>query len=556
MMYIPLICVIVNSMTTLPQAEDAEIKNNSSQTLQTVSEAVPAKNQSEIAYQLFNIVVDDETGGSIQSNTATKHVVFQEGKVQPSWRIASAEATPLPHFHHNAYVDRINFDFFFGAFANYQIAKPVAKSTVKDVSNPKVIDFSLDDEEHSGSFAVLYDCQRQRESNRIRNTTIEIRFQILRDMHVAFALSKSCGGGQHKYVEFGYFEHSDNEGAEISRVTFPPKGAPELIVGPHVMSTKLYLLLHRPAESQEFFHTTVRSSSPTGLSVSLRGPAFGGVLQPNRPTILYVQYECHTVGKQKITLTVPLRPFDDITASWTKDCGGGIANGLSIGTDAFTLDDVVQKGMANRIWSLALKSTSGRIDETAPVVNSSVRFKDFWLSNNGIALHIAPEIITIEKPEVVTIYGQRTVIRSSGVHAKQSGVMAKNEKMRLRLRMICKKKGRSLVLVTFPVKSFEKIDFGFVKECRAPRQHRHSGFLRTANSVMFVVSVFMVMAFATCWRYQSDDRKNNRFGRNGHGHGSGKVHSTFEPSEIKATIFSVGDECESTGNKHKKDPYL
>lgn len=510
---------------------------------------VNEKNESIKAYEIFNIVMDDETEGVAMTSTQVKHIVFKDGLVQPNWKMSteqpSGESTGL--FYHSPYADRITFDFFFGAFRSYMIAKPSALSSVRDVANPKVIDFQIDGEEHSGSFSIVYDCQKQTGPNRLRNTTINVIFPIVSDMSVKFSFQKTCGGGDHKYMEFGYYEQSDNEGAEVSRMTFPPNGAPQLVVGPHVMSSKLFLLLHKPAESQEFFHATAKSSS-SALSVSVQGPVFGGVLQPERPTMLYIFYDCHQTGKQKVTVNVPIRPFDDLNAAWVKDCGGGIADGFSVGTDAFETEDIVHKGVTNMAWSLALKSTSGRISDTAPVVNSSTRFKDFWVSNQGIALHVAPEIITVEKPDVLSVYGERGVVRSSGLHNKQSGVMSKGEKMRFRTRLICKKKGRSLVVITFPIKSFNKVDFGFVKECSTPKQYRHSGFLRTANSAMFAVSIFMVMAFMTCWRFNSDNRKNVRMSQ------VGKVQSTFENSQ---DIFSVGDDEGTT--KHelvKRDTHV
>lgn len=473
---------------------------------------VPEKNESVKAFEMFSIMMVEE-GEELSPTSVERNLICKEGTIQPLWQPpASDEKTDdlESRYYQGPYSDRISFDFFFGAVPNYAIVKPISTSSANDVATPKVVDFQIDEEIHSGSFAIVYDCQPLAKGASFQNTTIVVDFPVVSDMSVRFAFKKTCGGGEHKYLEFGHYEDSDNEGSEVSRVTFPKTGTPTLKVGPHVASTKVYLLLHAPAESQEFFHVIAKSGSPA-LGVSVQGPVFGGVLRKRRPTLLYVSYDCQEKGKHEVSLQIPIRPFDDLTAKWVKDCGGGIAEGLSVGTDTVSPDDVVKRGVTNEKWLLALQATSTRIAETAPVVNSSERFKDFWVNNDGIALHVAQEIITVEKPDVLMVYGTRNTVRMSGLHQSEAGeLLAPGGKMHLRLRLICKKKGRSLVLVTFAIKSFHKIEFGFVKECRAPRLYRHSGFLRTASSVMLAVSLFIVTAVAACWRLLLNERRGVR----------------------------------------------
>lgn len=469
------------------------------------------KNESLKAFEMFSVMMVEESE-DISVASTERSLICKDGIVQPLWQVppdGQAEVS-WPLFYQGPYSDRITFDFFFGAVSRYAISKPTSVSSEGNVANPKIIDFQIDEEMHSGSFAIVYDCNPSPKDIPYQNTTIVVHVPIVDDMSVRFAFKKTCGGGEHKYIEFGHYEDSDNEGTEVSRVTFPTIGSSTLVVGPHVPSTKIYLLLHAPAESQEFFHAIARSKSPA-LAVSVQGPVFGGVLRRERPTLLYVSYDCQEKGKHEVSLLVPIRPFDDLIATWIKDCGGGVADGLNVGTDLFVLNDVVKSGVTSKQWLLALQATSTRIADTAPVVNSSVRFKDFWVSNDGIVLHIKPEIITVEKPDILKVYGTRDVVRVSGVHPEDSGeLIAPGGKMRLRLRLICKKKGKSLVVVTFAIKSFHKIDFGFVKECRTPKLYRHSGFLRTANSVMLAVSLFIVTVVATCWKLLSHHRRDIR----------------------------------------------
>lgn len=499
-------CLIFSALLFVLDVGEADVS------LANDNDPIPEKNESVKAFEMFSIMLVEEVE-DVSPATVERSLVCKEGHVQTLWQpppLDGKSDSTWPLNHQGPYSDRVSFDFFFGAVPNYFIGKPMITSFVNSVANPKVIDFQIDEEIHSGSFAIVYDCKPLPKSASFQNTTITVDFPIVHDKSVRFAFRKTCGAGEHKYLEFGHYEDSDNEGSEVSRVIFPKAGAPTLRVGPHVASTKVYLLLHAPAESQEFFHATTKSSSPA-LAVSVQGPVFGGVLRKGRPTLLYVSYDCQEKGKHEVSLQIPIRPFDDLIAKWTKDCGGGIAEGLSVGTDIMSLDDVVKSGTTSDKWLLALQATSTRITDTAPVVNSSERFKDFWVSNEGIAVHVAPEIITVEKPDLLMVYGTRSTVRMSGMHRSESGeLLAPGGKMHLRLRLICKKKGRSLVLVTFAIKSFHKIDFGFVKECRAPRLYRHSGFLRTANSVMLAVSLFIVTVVVTCWRFLSNERRSIR----------------------------------------------
>lgn len=500
-----LFCVLV-AMSTI-----AAVDGNESVNITTLSNATDdfdnEKNESLKAYEMITILLGEE---GEDGNTATnneKHVVFQNGKLEEPWRPPSSPDEESSLFYHGPYADRITFDFFFGAFPEYSITKPKCTSSVTDIAQPGIIDYQVDEEENSGSFTLVYDCQKHANSETHRNTTISVTFPVAGDMSIHFAFRKTCGGGQHKYIEFGYYSESDNEDTEATQITFASSKTQELSVGPHVSSTRVFLMLKWPAESQEFFHVIVKSDDD-GLAVSVQGPVFGGVMRCSRSTMLYVIYDCRRYGKHKVSLTIPLRPFDDLHGVWEKNCGGGIVDGLNIGTSFAEPDNVVQKGVTQENWLMALSATSGRIGDQAPVVNVSTRVQDLWISNDGIPLQTASEIITVEKPDMLSVYGSRSLMRASGLQDQDGdGFMASGSKMRLRLRLICKKKGRSLVLVTLPVKSFDKIDLGFVKECRAPKQHHHSGFLRTANSAMIAVSLFLLTVLLTFSRLRPSNGK-------------------------------------------------
>lgn len=499
-------------------------------------------NNTQKAFDVFSITLGDEfeeLGGSMSH---TKDVVFRDGQVQKHWMLPSKSATSL--FHHGSYVDRISFDFYFGSFpTEYDIRKPTIKSSRTNIAQPKVIDFQIDDESFTGSYTIVYDCQPHNESAKFLNTTIQVDLQVLKGHSIMYGLQKTCGGGFHKYVDFGYYIPTDHTGMEPVRSTFP---AYNMVIGPHILGTRIFLLLNSPAETQEFFAITssvdrradasrkkvngTKSSNTNGLEVNVQGPVFGGVLRKGKPTLLYITYDCKAHGKHRIILRVPLRPFKELVATWEKDCGGGVATGVHVGTtgvdDSDGFNNVVRAGVANASWLVGLSATSDRLsDEHEPVVvNTSTRVKDLWVSNRGISLYVGRHVVTVEKPDVLSVHTARSLVKNNGGilsgnshvmndfnaystsssgsaydRAHPSGsdglLLPSNSKLRLRLRLICKKKGRSLVLLSLPIKSFNKVDLSFIKQCRAPRQiHHNSSFFSSANFSMIVLSiVFLVL---------------------------------------------------------------
>lgn len=495
------------------QGETGGIKTTTIETELNVSIEHVEKHDSRKGYEVFTIMLGDESEDFPGSSSQAKHVVFRDGQVESHWQrpVEPTKELPSSLFYHGPYVDRISFDFYFGSFPDYDIRKPSVKSSISNIAQPQVIDFQIDEDANTGSYTIVYDCQKRDNSSTLLNTTINVNFPVATGQYVEYAFQKTCGGGYHKYLDFGYFIPSENNGVEATRSTFPTH---DMVVGPHVSSTRIFLLLQNPAESQEFFHVTALTGDSSGLSVNIQGPMFGGVLRKRRATLLYVTYDCKKDGKHKVNLTVPLRPFRDLTGTWEKDCGGGVADGLNIGTDGIDesgIHDIVHNGITRKSWLLGLSATSGRIGNGAPIVNTSIRIQDLWISNNGIGVHVAPEVITVEKPDYLSVTASRSTVGHGGGgsdYIGNDGLLATGGKMRLRLRIVCKKKGRSLVLVTLPIKSFQKIDLGFVKECRAPRQYHHSGFLRTANSTMITLSVFLALGTLMCLRIGSVPNKN------------------------------------------------
>lgn len=477
--------------------------------LELQKETTQLRSASEQAYHLFHLAIAaEDVEDSKPDQVDPQNIVFKEGAVQKNWMPVShlrEEPTPAQLFHHDEYADRISFDFSFGSFMIYDIRTPTCVSSDKDVAKPKVLDFQVDSEEQSGSFSIVYDCYRHPNEHALRNVTVSVVLPVVSGLSLFFSFHKTCGGGKHKHIDFGYFEESQGSMNDVRRIRFADSLG-NIKIGPHAMSTKLYIQLNHPAQSQEF-HRVNTTSSRNALSLTTRGPIFGGVLKPLESAVIHILYNCHGSGEVNVSVMIQLFPFHALSATWTKDCGGGLAAGLNVGTSFGNKNDVVDKAKTAQSWQLALETTGSPISERVPVVNASIRYKGFWLSNDGITVHVAPAVVTVEDPAILAVFSVNPDANRLGFDQETRSILRQGGKRHLRLKMICKRKGTSLVIVTFPVRSFSNVDFGFVKLCKAPKRYVHSGFLRTAQSLMVTVSLVMGAAFAYWWLPQWKSEK-------------------------------------------------
>lgn len=453
------------------------------------------------AYRLFHLALsaEDEHDPPFDRADQQSRVVFKNGSVGDEWLpIAQEDGGGSPTlFHHDQYADRISFDFTFGSYMTYDIRAPTCSSPDANVAKPKVVDFQVQPEEQSGSFSIVYDCYRHPKTEALRNTTVSVVLPVIPGLSIFYSFRKTCGGGKHKHIEFGYFEESQNEVAEVRRNLFGD-GSDPVSFGPHVMSTKLYVRLMPPAISQEFFHVRANSSKDV-LTLAVRGPSFGGVIKSPDMALIHILYNCHGSGIVDVSVRIPIFPFHELNGTWKKDCGGGLAEGLNVGSSPLHRNDIVKNAVTSDAWKIMTQRNASNNIDRAPEVNNSVRMKDFLLFNDGVTVHVAPALITVSDPAVLVVLSYSPTARKEPEDRALRNLLQNGAMYRLRLHMICKKKGASAVVVTFPVKSFSNVDFGFVKHCRAPKRYEHSGFLRTASSVTWTASLVMAVAFALWW---------------------------------------------------------
>lgn len=464
------------------------------------------RNASREAYHKFHLTLAGEEEGIHHGHRHLQGEVFKDGSVQPGWIQASKRSeynssqTTWTQFRHDQYTDRIAFEFSFGSFLTYDIRKPVVTASNDKTAKPKVIDFEITDDDSSGSFTIVYDCQYLSGAQPQENITVSVVLPIVSGLSLYFSFLKTCGGGKHKYIEFGYFEESSSLAFEVNKVPFQANQS-IFTLGPHVMSTRIYIHLHYPGKSQEFFHVTTNTSNAS-LSVHVRGPVFGGVVRPSESTIIHVLYDCRATGVFKVSIQIPIWPFQPLSGLWRKDCGGGLARGLNVGTTLHDKNSIVASAETRENWRLALYATSASIGDQAPVVNTSIPFKNFWLSNDGIPIHVAPAVITVENQVILAAYASSPERADVMFNTDGGGLLPTGSKLRLRVHMVCKRRGKSLVMVIIPIKSFANVEFGFVKLCRNPRRRIEARFLRTADSVTGMASMLLAALLGYWWHKQ------------------------------------------------------
>lgn len=470
-------------------------------------------NESRRAYDAFSIVLAGNEGELDLSRGAKSHTVFQRGRIMDPWYPPKkSPATPAELarlFHHDAYADRISFELFYGDSDRYEYTMPEVLVSDKRIADPKVVEYRNDVDENSAGFSILYDCKPEEKSVPTRSVVVSVIVPVISGISVLISMVKTCGGGMHPYIEFGHYRDAIDSRLGATRVQF---GTGSFEAGPHVMSTRLYLHLHRPAQSQEFFHPTINTSSSV-LSLTMRGPKFGGILRGGESTILHVLYECLGKGKSVITAYVRITPFQALRARWTKDCGGGKPVHLSIGSNSFESADVVQTGTVSRAWFVDVEqiARANRLKKSElQQFNTTTRFKDFFFTNSGHPLQVGRPAFTVNRPNVLSIVALKPPIHLNQLFLSGTGdVLDNHSSRRLRLLFICKKSGTADVLVTVPVKSFSKVEFGFQKVCKAQRKRNPSGFLRTANSFMnlALTLLFVGMVYWSCAQLRSNERK-------------------------------------------------
>lgn len=415
-----------------------------------------------------------------QKETWKKIKLFADGKSLCTEKSPKIEADTCDIA--GVYADRTVFQFEFDAIgANSSVGKPVVKSERPGRIKPEVVLFTKDNEDESGGFTVRYSCKNKAKAK------IWLVMKVTDFKNVTISWQKTCGDGVNKYISIS------SSNLRTSETTENPSSSAllPLEAGPMQRMTTVNMRTMFPQTSIEFKAPYVVSENKN-ISVSLRSTLKGNTLGISNTTITVI-YVCKTFASGKISLTVAVPPWKNVTLSWTKNCGGQHPKQITITTGNEAVLDA--RGVGSKFNVTAKTMDSSVEDPSIFHVDATQSSLEFSLKNTGVDdLHVEGLTMTVSTPDVLAARTSKRwgFFREKYFDQEDTVILKPNEPINLRVRLICLSRGTVSVLVTLPLARYKKVEFGFVKDCTRPHVFRHSGFLRTAGSLEMVMLIVLV----------------------------------------------------------------
>jgi len=370
-------------------------------------------------------------------------------------------------------------------------------------------------------------------------------------MAIAFSFSfvKVCGKGDLDHVVMKMLKSSDDtEGSDEVDVPLSAQGQQEEIkVLQTTKVSKFLVSIEEPLRYLFVEPPKLKVFENKAVDVSLRGAlAHGGAIENWDRADLVLIYHCLEQKSTKIEVELPIPPFNSKKVVFTKECGAldafaheegfldleeeskaneqqqpnteqdrtiiPMIDRLRIGSSDFYDADVFSDSKAATKYDLVkydmLSSSSPALDIMKySVLQSEV---DFYVWNSDPAQKLSYDVleVTVGSPSVVRAYfaGVTPGNVYQNYLGEQNGVI--NEQMkRMKIHMVCRTQGTSKILVTMLLKTGRTAEFGFLKECNAPKKIKKRAFLRTAGSLFTVIVMsFISLAAFLIYKYAKQVR--------------------------------------------------
>lgn len=360
---------------------------------------------------------------------------------------------------------------------------------------PEVAKVRLDRTTSSGSVVVKYHCAEPADDGIAKKEVASlITFSLPLSVTGAaseFTWSKTCGSGVLNDVSFGYLDHNrdivpfhaDGSHGDDQRVGME--------VSPHSSATVLSLRLDSAVQSLDFLAPYVTSSQPEDVQFSVRGSRIDGtILTPGEPAEISIMYDCVAAVNSLFTATIGIPPWKNLTASWTKDCGGHLPKSLVIGSGSPTNYDVLQDGELTSSYDAAKFSTPSMARrQGVHVLDASTHSALFYLTNADQTsdIHLQSVTVTMDSNKMTAEVENPSMqpLLGAGYVTKKGAVIGRGSAKRLSLHFYCKGSGDVLVLVTLTTLLYQNVEFGFVKQCVEGRVYHRSAL--TAGSLLSAI---------------------------------------------------------------------
>lgn len=396
------------------------------------------------------------------------------------------------------YQDQVTFEFMYSDASLYKF-KQATVSSSGGRAEPRIQDFSNDVEEKTGEITVRHGCSAT-SSGEAAISEIVLTFPLDDTRKIRLSWDKVCGFGNHTKLDYGWL---GGVGGDLSKaISFrdDPSGKSTMIFGPSVLSTRVYLRLESGAESQYYEAPVVEAigvSDGSDVGVEVRGSNFGGVVLRSSYSVFDVMYNCYSKGKSFVSVRVGIAPYKAIRMGWRKDCGGGVATGVNVGTVGRGwgyvrgTGDVVVGGVA--IGGYAERG-NGSWGESGTLVRHRKRVGNrvfyVWGNRNEVMLGGGEEI------GEVSAHGSDERVLSCGVRVSgEGGGLVGGRGKRVVVWTRCNRRGRARVGVTMSVRDRDAVEWWFDEECGRERlRGRRRGWRVTAGQVMYVTLGMFAMA--------------------------------------------------------------
>lgn len=454
--------------------------------------------------------------------------VVTNGTVLTTFADCSAESKSNSSacYEAGATIDRAIFRFYFVWGPNetnkYAPDSTPVVSAVGGRAVPQVVRRQYDPKTSAGSIMVKYMCSAPSKSGDDANATsyVTLRIPLSSTTGVNLVWKKVCGSGVLEHVDFGYVDHDKNIVVFHGDGTHGENKDVGMEVSPHDLSTQLSLRLKPPMQALDFLPPYVISSAPDQAVVSVRGAREGGtlMLDSDIETEVSVMYECKASVSAQIYVSIGIPPWNNLTASWTKDCGGKMPKSLLIGTKVAPSYDVMQDGELEPSYNVTgLTAPWEARSKGIKILDSSSHSAMFYLTNIDDASEIQIQSVTVtllpsdvmfprlEDPGIPPLIGDGYIGRT-GVTLKR------RETKRLQIHFYCSKSGSVIVLVTLATLLFQNVEFGFLKDCVEGQVYHRSAI--TAGSLMTGILLAMVLSacMVVCYRARKNRQETAKAG--------------------------------------------
>lgn len=415
----------------------------------------------------------------------------------------------------DVYNDRLEFQFTFQydpalirAALDSRPPSITTPSFASSIASPVVIKAQVNDDDTTASVIILYNCEPH--NHGVVPIRLLLHFGNNSDTdNLSIFWQKSCESGVNSKILYGYLSQSSSDGTSQQH-EFGGDDSPLVVVNPSDVSTEFFLKLDVPGAQQAVLSPYISSSSDD-VVITVRGiHPQGYVLEGLNLISFSIGYECLRQEEATIDASIAIPPFQNITATWKKDCGGKAASSIQVGSQEGGFD-IVDDGQPTPRYMVAIENIGTEHSEEHLHLPGNQSAWTFYIKNaddvstasQHTAMHIGRLSATVEQPDV--LFSQSPIVfawEAGNWQVKQvsSFPLEAGDTLKVVMPLVCRSLGESRVLITIPVLGYKQLEFGVAKECTHVGKALHSGeFVFTVGRLFWGAVLIAVCVLALAY---------------------------------------------------------